>query len=113
MGETRKFRFDNWVTAQDPEGSAEYEVTCVSPTSKGGPLCRWSFSVLDAKDEAEAAQRDHVEKTSHRRFWEHSRIPTLVTAPPGSVVAGRVARYERAVAELNADGEPARVPSHP
>ncbi|WP_455567719.1 DUF7848 domain-containing protein [Streptomyces abikoensis] len=92
----QRFRFDDWTTAPAPDASAKYEVHCASPVTEDGHLCGWRFSALDDKAPVEKAQRDHVEETGHRRFWEDHHIPTVVTAPPGSVVAGRIARYERA-----------------
>ncbi|MEU1816112.1 hypothetical protein ABZ543_13075 [Streptomyces roseifaciens] len=92
-----RFRFENWTTTQDPETSTEYVVICRSAVRKDGPPCGWEFSVLDDKDAAEEAQRAHVEETQHRHFWEHTRLPTVVTAPPGSLVAARIARRERAM----------------
>ncbi|MBH1933414.1 hypothetical protein I5Q34_03780 [Streptomyces sp. AV19] len=49
---------------------------------------------MDDKELAEQQQRDHMADTSHSRFWEHSRYPTIVTAPP--LVASRITRRERA-----------------
>ncbi|MEV4739954.1 hypothetical protein [Streptomyces sp. NPDC049555] len=58
--------------------------------------CGWSFTVLDDKDEADKQQKAHADATEHRFFLEISRCPTVVTPPPGSVLAGRLARRERA-----------------
>ncbi|MFC5720545.1 hypothetical protein ACFP1Z_10270 [Streptomyces gamaensis] len=96
------FLFADWTTAPDPKASAEYVVVCRDNLNGADEdheehpePCGWSFSVLDDKDEADKQQKAHAEGSGHRFFLEVSRCPTVVTPPPGSVLAGRLARRER------------------
>lgn len=95
------FKFADWTTAPDPSASAEYAAFCRDViTREGDPrrgeLCRWEFRILDDKEEADRQQKAHADKEGHRLFVETSVCPTIVTPPAGSVLAGRLARLERA-----------------
>lgn len=98
------FKFADWTAAPDPNAAARYTVICrdtvngaADDSRECAQPCGWSFIVLDDKAETERQQRAHVEATGHRLFVEHSTCYTVITVPPGSVVAGRIARRERAV----------------
>ncbi|MDT0450953.1 DUF7848 domain-containing protein [Streptomyces hesseae] len=97
------FKFADWTTTPDPKASAEYTVICRDTLNgadddrdEDAEPCGWSFSVLDDKGEADKQQKAHADATEHRFFLEISRCPTVITPPPGSVLAGRLARRERA-----------------
>ncbi|EME98050.1 hypothetical protein J7W19_21070 [Streptomyces mobaraensis NBRC 13819 = DSM 40847] len=97
------FKFADWTTTPDPKASATYSVFCRDSLNgadddrnEDAEPCGWSFSVLDDKAEADKQQKAHVEDAGHRFFVEVSTCPTVVTPPPGSVLAGRLARLERA-----------------
>ncbi|MEV6668644.1 hypothetical protein [Streptomyces sp. NPDC051162] len=98
---SRNFRFVDWVTVPDETAAAEYVVICRDVIPGDGDqehdtVCRWEFRILDDREEADKRQKAHVEKTGHRLFVERSTCYTIITPPPGSVLAGRLARQERA-----------------
>ncbi|MFI9718908.1 hypothetical protein ACIHFE_04520 [Streptomyces sp. NPDC052396] len=97
------FKFADWVTVPDEGAAAEYLVLCrdVIPGGDQGEhdtMCRWEYRVLDDREEADKQQKAHAEETGHRLFVERSTCYTIISPPPGSVLAGRLARQERAVA---------------
>lgn len=72
---------------------AEYAVECRADG------CGAAFDVKEDCSAVQSWQHEHMKKTGHREFWEHASHPTIVTAPPGSIVASRVAEYSRTAAE--------------
>ncbi|MGW1075857.1 DUF7848 domain-containing protein [Streptomyces sp. NPDC002537] len=100
----QSFKFADWSTAPDPDAAAEYVVICRDVVKhdddpEHDTPCRWEFRALDDRAAADKQQKAHTDKEGHRLFLEISTCPTVVTPPPGSVLAGRLARRERAVAQ--------------
>ncbi|MBH1934877.1 hypothetical protein I5Q34_11425 [Streptomyces sp. AV19] len=82
--------FDDWTTIQDPATAAEFAVFC---TEEG---CGERFIVKDSQAEAEAWTFNHTRDTGHLHFWQTFGHAIIVGTPPGAVLAGRLARQERA-----------------